>query len=335
MINGKQYTSKPEIQVIFTVNTKITNKFKGEIMSIVISGASGDLGSKITQLMLEKTDPSSLILLTRNPENCVAAAEAGAQVRQASFDDPETLATALAGGDIMLLISTLSIGKRVEQHKNAIVAAKAAGIKHIVYTSSIGIQPQTPSMSGKEHYATEEALKASGLTFTILRNSWYADVIPMLILKPSMMMGGIVASTGDGHVAPVAKADCARVAAGVLSDPERHENAIYEITGPDLLTFTDIAAVCSEVSGQTIPYKNVSHEEKLAIFDAMGASRDYEEGMQHENTGAWASNEMITYEMAIKQHYFAICSHHVQLITGEPSTPLSKVIKSYEAIWNS
>lgn len=298
-------------------------------MKLIISGASGDLGRKVTALVAEQRKSSDLILLTRNPSSLADEAARGASVRQADFSDPATLAKAMQGGDVLLLISTLSIGKRPQQHANAINAAKAAGVKHVIYTSSGGVQPQTPSLSGQEHYATEQILQKSGLTFTILRNSWYADVTPMLLMPAGLATGSLVASTGDGLVAPVAKSDCARVAAAVLLAPEKHANAIYEITGPELLTFADLTRLCSEAAGKPIAYVNVSHDEKLAIFDSMGVKRDYEEGMMNETTNAWASNEMISYEMAIKQQYFSICSRHVELITGRPALTMREVIAAY------
>ena len=299
----------------------------------IIGGASGDLGTRIVTLLLEQLSPERLILLTRTPEKLAWASELGAQVRQADYDDPDGLEQALAGGDTLMLISTLSIGRRPQQHGNAINAARAAGIGHIVYTSSIGIQPRTPSLSGQEHYATEVMLQGSGVNYTILRNGWYAEVVPTLIMKPSMDAGAFVASTGNGSIAPVSKQVCARAAAAVLAAPANHDHAIYEITGPDLLTFSDIAALMSRLSGKQVPYVNVSHEEKQAIFDSLGVSRDYEEGMMNEQTNAWASSEMITYEMAIKQLYFAICSRHVELLTGTPAAPLEDVIMQHAAAW--
>ena len=185
-------------------------------MSIIVSGASGDLGRRITTLLLEQVPASSLILLTRNPSSLRELADLGAEVRQADFDDGKSLQSAMRGGEVLMLISTLSIGRRAIQHGNAIRAARAAGIGHIVYTSSCGIQPQTPSLSGQEHHATEQLLQRSGLRYTILRNSWYADVIPQLLLLACLATGTLVMSTGDGLIAPVAKQDCARVAAGVL-----------------------------------------------------------------------------------------------------------------------
>jgi NAD(P)H dehydrogenase (quinone) len=300
-------------------------------MSIVISGASGDLGRRITSLLLEQLPASRLILLTRNPASLAPLAALGAEVRKADFDDYASLQQAMKGGEVLMLISTLSIGKRAQQHGNAIKAAAAAGIGHIVYTSSCGVQPQSPSLSGQEHLATERLLQKSGLHYTILRNSWYADVIAQLLLPMCVATGSLVSSTGDGLVAPVAKQDCARIAAGVLRKYWQHEQAIYEVTGPELLSFADIAAVMSEHSGKRISFVNVSHQEKLAMFDAMGVQRDYEEGMMNENTNAWASNEMITYEMAIKRQFFSVCSNHVGLVTGQRALSLREVLRQYAA----
>lgn len=302
---------------------------------IILSGASGDLGSRITSLLLDKVDPKNLILLSRTPDKLADLRAKGVEVRYADFEDTATLQDAMQGGDILMLISTLSIGRRALQHGNAITAAKNAGIRHIVYTSSTGIHPCNPALSAQEHHLTELLLYESGLTFTMLRNGWFADVIPLLVLPAALASGSIVASSGDGHVAPVFKQDCARVAATVLASPDKHENTVYEISGPELLNLTDITRLCSEVSGKTLQYQNVSHEEKLAIFDQMGVNRDYEEGMMNDETSVWPSTEMITYEQGIRQHYFAICSHHVQLITGTPATPFREVIEFYRSSWES
>jgi NAD(P)H dehydrogenase (quinone) len=296
-------------------------------MTIIISGASGDLGQRVTKSLLETVPAAEIILLTRNPEALEETAAKGVQIRQADFDDTDTLSDAMQGGTVLLMISTLSIGRRVEQHNNAINAAKSAGVSHIVYTSSIGIQPHTPSISGQEHYATEQLIRASGLTFTILRNSWYAEVIPVFLLKPAIETGAMVMSTDNGCVAPVARQDCANAAAAVLANPDKHAGSVYEITGPALYNLAEIAALSSAVSGKSIKFVNVSHDEKQAIFDSLGVNKKYEEGMMSESNNAWASDEMVSYEMAIKQHYFSICSHHVHLITGKPGTSFKQVLQ--------
>jgi len=298
-------------------------------MKIIVSGASGDLGGKVTRQLLKQVPASDLILTTRNPGALSEIAAKGAQVRWADFGHPEELVGALIGGNVMLLISTLSIGdRRIEHHRNALQAAQKAGVSHVIYTSSVGIHPRTPCLSGQEHYATEQMLQKSGLAFTILRDSWYADVFAQLLLKPAIATGKLVMSVGDGLVAPVAKQDCADAAASVLLDPEKHAGAIYEITGPQMMSLSEMVALASEVTGKPVKYVNVSHAEQQAVFDSMGIKKEYEEGMKSETHDAWASNEMISYEMAIKQGFFAICSHHVQFVTGRPALTLRQVIES-------
>lgn len=292
-------------------------------MKIIISGASGDLGKKVTHFLLEHISAASLILLTRNPTALDAESSSGLMVRHADFSHPESLPGAFQGGDILLLISTPSAGNRVEQHQNAIHAAHVAGIKHIVYTSCCGIQPQNPSLICQQHYATEQALRDSGLTFTLLRNSWYADVIPQYLIPTMLRSGSFIASMGAGVIAPVAKDDCARVAATVLADPEHHAQATYEVTGPELLTCADIARICSIATGRNLDYRDdTSHKERQNLSAELG-------NLSPEQAAAWGSEEMLTFELAIRQQFLSICSHHVQQITGKRALSVAEVIEQH------
>jgi len=295
-------------------------------MSIVITGASGSYGRHATELLLEKVPASELILVTRNPAALAPSAARGAQIRAGDFDKPETLVPALAGAEKMLLISTLAVGpRRQQQHRAAIEAAGKAGIKHIVYTSTVGTHPKTPSFAGADHYFTEELLRRSGMAFTFLRDAQYAEVVATMIAPMALQMGKLVMSTGDGCMAFVSKKDCVASAAAVLTS-SGHEGAAYEITGPELYTFVDVAALASELGGKPVEYVGVTPGEKLAFFDAAGVPREYVEGMANDDgTGVWGSLEMLSYERAIREHYFSVCSHHVQFLTGRPARSLRDV----------
>lgn len=295
-------------------------------MSIVITGASGSYGRQVTELLLAKMPARELILVTRNPTTLAPLAARGAQVRFGDFDKPETLVPALAGAEKMLLISTLAVGaRRQRQHSAAIEAAGKAGIKHIVYTSSVGIHPKSPSFACVDHYFTEELLRRSGMAFTFLRDAQYAEIVATMIMPMAIRTGKLVMSTGDGCMAFVSKKDCVASAAAVLSSPG-HEGAAYEITGPELYTFADAAALASELSGKPVEYVAVTPEEKLAFFDAAGVPRAYADGMANDDgTGVWGSEEMLSYERAIRERYFSVCSHHVQLLTGRPARSLRDV----------
>lgn len=294
-------------------------------MSTIVTGASGAFGKMVTELLLARMPPEEIVLVTRKPDSLTHLAARGVTVRHGDFDRRDSLDAAFAGGDRMLLISTLDVGEhRRRQHTTAVGAAIAAGVKHIAYTSSVGIHPRSPAYVVADHLHTEELLRRCGVAYTILRDSQYAEVVATMIAPLALATGKWVSSAGEGCMAFVSKKDCVAAAAAVLTTPG-HEGAVYEITGPELLSFRDAAALASEISGRPIEYVVVSHEEKQASFDAMGIPRRYVEGMMHEQSGPWASEEMMSYERALGEGYFAVCSHHVELITGRPASSLRDV----------
>ena len=294
-------------------------------MTTIVTGASGAFGKMVAELLLARMPPEELILVTRKPGSLAHLAARGVTVRHGDFDRRDSLDAAFAGGDRMLLISTLDVGeRRRRQHTTAVGAAIAAGVQHIAYTSSVGIHPRSPAFVVADHLHTEELLRRGGVAYTILRDSQYAEVVANMMAPLALATGKWVSSAGEGCMAFVSKKDCAAAAAAVLTTPG-HEGAVYEITGPELLSFRDAAALASEISGRPIEYVVVSHEEKQASFDAMGIPRRYVEGMTHEQSGPWASEEMMSYERALGEGYFAVCSHHVELITGRPASSLRDV----------
>jgi NAD(P)H dehydrogenase (quinone) len=295
-------------------------------MSTLVTGASGSFGRQVAELLLQKIPASQLILVTRRPAALAEFAARGVQVRAGDFDAPETLARSFSGAERMLLISTLDVGeRRRRQHRAAIDAALAAGVKHIAYTSSAGMHPRNSSFAVADHLFTEDLLRRAGADFTILRNSQYAEVIARMIAPMALQTGKWIMSTGEGCMAFVSKLDCIASAAAVLTTPG-HEGAIYEITGPELYTFRQAAGLTAELGGRPVEYVPVSHEEKLAFFDAVGVPREYLEGETHaDGTGVWGSEEMVSYERAIRAGYFSICSHHVEMLTGRPARSLREV----------
>jgi NAD(P)H dehydrogenase (quinone) len=239
-------------------------------MSVIITGASGAFGRMATARLLTKVDPAQLVLVTRNPAALADFAARGASVRYGDFDKPESLTAAFAGGEKLLLISTLDVGeRRRRQHKTAIDGAVAAGVRHVIYTSSVGIHPHSPAFVIEDHLFTEEALRRSGLAFTFMRDAQYAEVITTMIAPGAVASGEWLSSAADGCMAFISKADCVESAVAVLTTPG-HEGAVYEITGPELLTFGDCARIAAEVTGKPIKFVNVSHAVMQARFDAAG-----------------------------------------------------------------
>jgi NAD(P)H dehydrogenase (quinone) len=292
----------------------------------VISGASGSLGGKITARLLEQIPAEALTLTTRTPAKLDALARRGVAVLPGDYNDPVALERAYAGSDVLMLISSMAVTKRVPEHRNAINAAKKAGIKHIVYTSTAGIHPKNPTLSASDHIVTEDDLRHCGIGYTIMRNACYAEVFPTVAAQPVLRSGEWVQVEGNGKLAPVSKDDVARAAIACLLDPERHDGAVYEITGSDLVSFRDIAAMASEVYGVPITYRPVSVEARYVILDAMGVPRTYAEGMDgHPDAHLWCSEEMVTADIAFQAGYHAILTHHVEFITGSKPANLRAV----------
>jgi len=299
---------------------------------IVISGASGDLGRRVTDLLLEAEPGRPLTLVSRTPEKL---SHDGARVRLAKGDyqDRDQLVQAYEGGDVLFMISGLNLGRRVDEHRNAIEAARKAGIQHVVYTSVGGVQPRNPALSAMDHYQTELDFRASGLSFTFLRNALYSEIVSNILVAPAADFGVMAQATGDGVLAPVAKSDVARSAAACLQDPQHHSGAVYEITGPELLDFHAIAALGSEVHGKPIQYTPVTADDRLAFFDSIGIPRTYDPSMPPSADGhMWASDELVTAEVAMAQGYQAVLSHHVKQITGRDPEPLRDVMERTKSV---
>jgi len=219
---------------------------------IIISGASGRLGGLAVKQLLEKGVPAkNLILVSRTPETLAEYKKLGAETRFGDFEKPESLPAAYAGGTRMLLIS---IGRssvpRPEAHKRAIDAAKAAGVKQIAYTSWIGISRGETAGLARDHGATEEILRNSGVAWTFLRNSIYMDGVVQQ--AASMLREGKASVPADEvKLDFVTREDCAAAAVAVLTTPG-HDNKAYDVSGPEMVGVREIAAAASEVAGKPI-----------------------------------------------------------------------------------
>lgn len=220
---------------------------------IIVSGASGNLGGLTVKELLERGVPASrLILVSRTTDELEEYARQGASVRFGDFTKPESLAAAYAGGKRMLLISVggTQTESASELLGRAIDAAKAAGVTHIAYTSYVGLTRGDVQGRAADHQQTEELLKASGLSWTMLRNSIYMDG---LLGQAARMIadGRAEIPPNESKIGYVTRADCAAAAAAVLSTPG-HENKVYDITGPALLGVRETATTATAVTGKPI-----------------------------------------------------------------------------------
>lgn len=267
-------------------------------MSIVITGASGHLGRRVAELVLEQT--ADVILTTRLPE---ALSGLGGDVRRADFDDPASLDAAFAGGSRLLLISLPTIGARVPQHVNAVDAAARAGVSHISYTSIVNPGPENPAAVAVEHLETEEAIRASGLAWTFLRNSIYADLQPRNAAA-AIASGRLVTNTGDGRTAYITRQDCAAVAAAVLLG-DGHDGQAYDVTGAEALSADDLAALYAELGGTPV--------EVIQVDDAT-----YAAGLvEHAGMPAAMADIYATFGAATRNGALSAQTDVVERLTGQ------------------
>ena len=278
----------------------------------LVSGASGQLGRLTAELLLGAgAEP---ILVTRTPE---AVADLGCDTRVGDYGEPDSLRDAYAGAERVLLISSPDLETRTEQHRAAIAAAASVGVRHVVYTSGPNPEPPNPAVISASHYATEQALAASGLAWTVLRDSLYSEYqVPEA--AQAIAAGTLTHNRGDGQIAYVSRRDCAAVAAAVLTG-SGHEGHVYDVTGPELFTAGALAALYSELGGREVrddPVDDEAFTEMLA--GAFGGSGD-----EHARYGA----ELVaSFGHSIRKGYMASRSDAVERLTGRPPRTLRSIL---------
>lgn len=277
-------------------------------MKIAVTGATGQLGRLVVDKLLENAPTDSIIAVVRNEEKARPLTDRGVEVRVAAYGDRPALEGAFSGVDKVLLISSSEVGQRIEQHKNVIDAAKAAGVKHLVYTSA----PRATSTSlilAPEHKATEENIQQCGLEYTILRNNWYTENYVSQI-DAARNTGAIVAAAGEGRVASATRADFAAGAAAVLLGGG-HEGKIYELGGDQAWDYNELAKTVGEIIGKPVEYKPV---DGAALIEQLKAV-----GMTDETAGFLAALDANIAEGALSE-----VTGDLSKLIGRPTTSLKQ-----------
>ncbi len=236
-------------------------------MTIAITGATGQLGRLVIDVLLRTRPASELVAVVRDADKAVDLAERGVAVRVAPYESRADLVTAFDGVDRLLFISGSEAGQRLTQHQNVVAAAIEAGVGSIVYTSAPRAD-DTDLVLAPEHKATEELIAASGLASTILRNNWYTENYAATV-QQAAATGQFVGSAGDGRVASASRIDFAEATSVVLTT-DGHQGAVYELGGDIAWTMTDLAAAISEVVGRPVSYVDLSHDEHVAALVEAG-----------------------------------------------------------------
>jgi NAD(P)H dehydrogenase (quinone) len=243
----------------------------------LVTGASGELGSEIVNLLMSVVPATNLSVLVRDPSKVEDLKKKGVTVNQGDYNDYNSLVNAFRGIDKLMFVSSNDLKNRLTQHEKVIKAATEAKVKHMVFTS-FQWKNETESspiffLSG-EYIQSEKLIKASGLTYTILKNGLYTDFLPALLGEKLLETGTIYLPAGNGKAAFTLRSDLAAGAVAILTG-KGHENKTYEFCADKAYTFNDIAAVLTKVTGKSIRYVSPPVEEYKRVLLEAGAPEGF------------------------------------------------------------
>lgn len=270
--------------------------------TVAVTGSTGALGGLVAAGLAEAGTAQRLLVrdVSRAPQLAGAV-----PVQIEGYTDLASCTSALAGVDLLLMVSAAESVDRLDQHRTFVDAARAAGVRHIVYTSFVGAAPDATFTLARDHFATEQHIIASGMTHTFLRDSFYLDFLPEIVGEDGVIRG----PAGEGRVGAVTRADVARCILAVLAHPERHHGTTYTLTGPEAFTLAEVAEILTSVRGTPVTYRDETLEEAYASRAPWGAP-DWQ-------VDAWVS----TYT-AIALGELEQVSTHVADLTSRPATSL-------------
>lgn len=281
-------------------------------MSVIVTGASGQLGRAIAEGLLERVPADQIGVSVRDPEKARGLQERGIRVRRGDFTDAASLAHAFEGASQVLIVSPNSTGATaVGQNRTAIDVAKAAGAQRILYTSHAGSDPSSPFAPMPDHAATEAALRNSGVAFTALRNGFYAT--SALQLLGAALETGELAVPEDGPVAWTAHADLAEAAVIALTEAGLG-GVTPPLTGPEAIDMAGVAAIASELTGRPI--------RRVVVPEA-----EYRAGLAAHGLPARAADMLVGLFAASRLGHFARVDPTLPRLIGRPPTPLRDVMK--------
>ncbi|EOC0001902.1 SDR family oxidoreductase [Cronobacter turicensis] len=250
---------------------------------IAITGATGHLGQRVIDTLLNTVAAQEIVAIVRNPAKAATLSAKGVQVRAADYGDVAALTAALAGVEKLLLISSSEVGQRAPQHRNVIDAAKTAGVKLIAYTSLLHAD-RSPLGLAEEHVATEKMLADAGIPYVLLRNGWYTENY-LASVPPALEHGVFIGSAGDGKIASASRQDYAEAAANVLT-LDNQAGRVYELAGDNAWTLRDLTALLSKETGKTVAYQNLSEADFAAALAGAGLPEGFAKLLADSDIGA-------------------------------------------------
>ncbi|WEH13553.1 SDR family oxidoreductase [Streptomyces sp. VNUA24] len=276
------------------------------VPTLAVTGSTGRLGGLVARRLAARGVPQTL--LVRSPER--APRLPGAVAVRAEYADRNAVRDALTGTRTVFMVSASESADRLARHRAFVDAVAEAGVRHLVYLSFYGAAPDATFTLARDHFHTEQHIRASGLAYTFLRDNLYAEFVPDLVGEDGVIRG----PAGDGRAAFVGQDDIADAAAAVLLRPDDHAGATYDLTGPESLSLEQAAAVLSERFGRTVTYEQETVEAAYASRSSF-------------NAPSWQLDAWVSTYTAIASGGLDGVSDAVPRLTGHPATPLADVLR--------
>jgi len=279
---------------------------------IAITAATGQLGRLVIAQLLQQVPATQVVAVVRNPAKAADLAALGVTVRAADYGDPAALGRAFAGVEKVLLISGTDFGRRAGQHAAVIAAAGRAGAKLLVYTSLLRADA-TPLNLGPEHAETERILKASGLSFVILRNGWYHENYTASV-PAALAHNAFAGCAGEGRISSAARADYAAAAVAALTG-RAEIGRTYELAGDTAYTLAEFAAELSRQAGRAIPYVDLPEV-------------GYAEALLKAGLPPALATGLASWDAGASQGALFDDGKALSRLIGRPTTPVSEAIRA-------
>jgi NAD(P)H dehydrogenase (quinone) len=244
---------------------------------ILVTGATGGLGSATIDFLLEKTAPANIAALVRNPEKAADLRAKGIEIRVGDYNDTASLVAAFTGVDKLYFVSGSDVATRTAQHQNVVQAAQQAGVGHIVYSSfdrktEDGTSPI--AFVADSHLKTEQWIRESGIPYTVMQHGLYTDLLPMFLGEQVLETGVVYQPSGNGKAAFTLRSDMAKAGAEVLTT-EGHAGKVYKIVADEAVSYADVAAYLSEITGKSIQHVSPTADEYVQTLTGAGVPADY------------------------------------------------------------